>query len=45
MPIKIKPTETKKDFMSRCIAVEVDNGYEPSQAYKICENYWNKQKQ
>ena len=34
------PTESKDDFISRCIGVEVDSGYDVDQAAAICYSKW-----
>lgn len=40
MPIRIKKNETQKDFISRCIGVEIDSGKDIQQATAICYSYW-----
>lgn len=44
MPIQIKPGENKQEYISRCIGVEVEAGYEQSQAAAICYAYYDKDK-
>lgn len=36
-----KPGETKDDFISRCISIEISSGREPSQAAAICYAKWD----
>lgn len=40
MPISKKPGETKDEFISRCIAIEVNSGKQSDQAAAICYTYW-----
>ena len=40
MPISKKPGETKDEFISRCIAIEVNSGKQSEQAAAICYTYW-----
>ena len=40
MPIKVKPSETQDQFISRCIGVEVSSGKDQDQAAAICYSYW-----
>jgi hypothetical protein len=40
MPIKRKMGETKADFISRCIPIEINNGQSQEQAGAICYAYW-----
>ena len=42
--IEPKPNESSNDFMSRCIATEIDNGYSQEQAAAICYSKLNKDK-
>jgi hypothetical protein len=42
MPIKPGPSETKEEFISRCIGEEVGAGYEQSQAAAICYSKWDR---
>ncbi len=42
MPIKPGPTESKEEFISRCIGEEVSAGYEQSQAAAICYSKWDR---
>jgi len=42
--IEPKDNESEDEFISRCIAVEVGNGYEQEQAAAICYSKWDKQK-
>ena len=42
MPIKPGPTETKDEFISRCIGEEVSAGYEQTQAAAICYSKWDR---
>ena len=40
---KPKPNESKKDYISRCIAYVVKNeGKKQDQAYNICQGLWDK---
>jgi hypothetical protein len=41
MPIKRKQGENKDDFMSRCIAVEINAGKQTDQAAAICYAAWD----
>ena len=36
MPIKPKDNETKDEYISRCIATEIENGFEQDQAVAMC---------
>ncbi len=42
MPIKPNPSETKEEFVSRCISEEVGAGYEQTQAAAICYSKWDR---
>jgi hypothetical protein len=42
MPIKPGPTESKEEFISRCIGEEITAGYEQSQAAAICYSKWDR---
>ena len=42
MPIKPGATETKEEFISRCIGEEIKGGYEQSQAAAICYSKWDR---
>jgi hypothetical protein len=42
MPIKPKQSETKEEFISRCISEEVDAGYDTPQAAAICYSVWDR---
>ena len=42
MPINIGQGESEQDFISRCIAEEINNGYEQDQAAAICYSYLEK---
>lgn len=44
MPIKPNKKERKQDFISRCIAVEVNAGKEQDQAAAICYTAWKNRK-
>jgi hypothetical protein len=44
MPVEIKKGESENDFISRCISIEVDAGYEQTQAAAICYSYLDKEK-
>jgi hypothetical protein len=35
-----KSGESESEFISRCIPIEIENGYEQSQAYAICKSKW-----
>lgn len=41
MPISKKPGETKREFVSRCIPIEIANGKEVDQATAICYSIWD----
>ena len=41
MPITINPGEKKKEFLSRCIATEVEAGKPQNQAIAICSRVWD----
>lgn len=41
MPISKKKGESKRDFISRCIKIEMDNGYSKEEASAICYASWN----
>lgn len=38
--IEPNPGESKDEFIGRCIAIEIDNGYDQSQAAAICYSKW-----
>lgn len=41
MPIPIKKGETQEEFISRCVAVEINNGInDAKQAAAICYSKW-----
>ena len=42
--VEPKDNESEDEFISRCIAVEVGNGYEQEQAAAMCYSKWNDQK-
>jgi len=42
MPIKPRASETKEEFISRCIGEEITAGYEQSQAAAICYSKWDR---
>jgi len=42
MPIKPSPSETKEEFISRCIGEEINNGYPQEQATAICYSKWDR---
>ena len=42
MPIKPGATETKEEFISRCIGEEIKGGYEQAQAAAICYSKWDR---
>jgi hypothetical protein len=42
MPIKPGATETKDEFIGRCISEEVGAGYEQAQAAAICYSKWDR---
>ncbi len=44
MPVNVKKGEREEDFISRCIAEEINSGREQSQAAAICYSYWRKDK-
>lgn len=41
MPISPNAGESKDEFISRCMSVEVGAGKDQDQAYAICESKWN----
>lgn len=43
MPINKKPGESKDEFISRCIGVEVSDGKEADQAAAICYAKWDEE--
>ena len=40
MPINPRQGETEQEYISRCIATEIDAGYDEEQAAAICYNTW-----
>lgn len=40
MPIKVKSSETKDEFISRCMSVEQSSFPDEEQRYAVCNNYW-----
>jgi hypothetical protein len=42
MPIKPNSSETKEQFISRCISEEIGAGYESAQAAAICYSKWDR---
>jgi len=42
--VEPESNESEDEFISRCIAVEIGNGYEQEQAAAICYSKWDKQK-
>ena len=42
MPVKPNPSETKEEFISRCIGEEINNGYPQPQATAICYSSWDR---
>jgi len=40
MPINPRQGETEQEYISRCIATEIDAGYDEEQASAICYNTW-----
>lgn len=44
MPIEIKSGENKQEYISRCIGVEIEAGYEQEQAAAICYAYYDRDK-
>ena len=40
MPIKKQKGETKEQFISRCVPIEIEAGFENNQAVAMCYNYW-----
>jgi len=43
MPIQPGQTESKDEFISRCIGEEIKNGHEQTQAAAICYSKWETQ--
>jgi len=39
--IDVNPGENEDEFISRCIGIEIENGYEQDQAYAICKSKWD----
>jgi hypothetical protein len=44
MPIKPKSNESRDQFISRCIEIEVSAGYDTPQAAAICYSKWREEK-
>jgi N-dimethylarginine dimethylaminohydrolase len=44
MPIQVKPSQNKQDFISDCISTEIKSGKEKEQAAAICYSSWNNAK-
>jgi hypothetical protein len=44
MPIKPKSNETRDQFISRCIEIEITAGYDTPQAAAICYSKWREEK-
>ena len=44
MPITPRAGETKEEFISRCIMVEIENGKPREEAIPICITAWNNRK-
>jgi len=44
MPVRPRKNETRDEFVSRCIGVEVGSGKEQDQAAAICFDIWNRRK-
>jgi len=45
MPIKVKPQETKDEFIGRCMSIEVGTYNKPEdQAFAICSSAWTESK-
>jgi hypothetical protein len=42
MPVKPGSSETKEEFISRCISEEIGNGYPSAQATAICYSKWDR---
>lgn len=42
MPIRPGQSESKEEFISRCISEEIKGGYEQSQAAAICYSKWDR---
>lgn len=40
MPVDKKPGESKNDFISRCVKIEINNGHPQDQAVAICISKW-----
>lgn len=40
MPVKVKPSESKEEFISRCISIEKSYGKDDNVAAAICYTYW-----
>jgi hypothetical protein len=44
MPIKPKSNESRDQFISRCIEIEIGAGYDTPQAAAICYSKWREEK-
>jgi hypothetical protein len=44
MPIKPKSNESRDQFISRCIEIEIGAGYDAPQAAAICYSKWREEK-
>lgn len=44
MPIKVNPSETHDDFISRCMSEESTSFPDESQRYAVCESYWKEER-
>ena len=40
MPVKVNPSETEQEFISRCIGIEKGYGKDTDQATAICYSIW-----
>lgn len=41
MPVEKKKGESKEQFISRCIKIEMDNGYDSKQSVAMCYSMWD----
>lgn len=40
MPVKVKPSENKDKFISRCMNIEQSSFPDEKQRYAVCIGYW-----
>ena len=44
MPVVVKPTDTKDEFIGRCMSEESTSFPNEDQRYSVCIGYWNESK-